>query len=139
MCVCRGKPTISHWEGTSNPASPLSGPDDELSRASKTLRQTPLQLDGRSRLCFQSPVLNLLFHPQERLTPKRPPTQTQSGCAMGLERGGWARILQQTPGSGPLYCAALGEAQCLSLPPSTWWARNGRVLAWNLVPARPLI
>lgn len=36
---------------------------------------------------------------------------------------------QQTPRVRAPHCAALGEAQCLSLPPSTWWARNGRALA----------
>ena len=47
--MSRGKPTISYWEGTSNPLSPLTGPDDKLSRASKTLHQMPLQPDGSSQ------------------------------------------------------------------------------------------
>ena len=137
--LCRGKTTISHWEGTSNPVSPLSGPYDELNRASKTLRQTPLQPDGCSQaLLPESSSKPPLSPPRETDTKEATHANTVRLCD-GAGEGGWARILEQTPGSGPLYCAALGAAQCLSLPPSTWWASNGRVLARNPVPARPLI
>lgn len=86
--MCRGKPTISYWEGTSNPLSPLAGPDDELSRASKTLHQMPLQPDGCSQaLLPESSSKSPLSSQRETDTKEATHTNTVRLCD-GAGEGG---------------------------------------------------